>query len=252
MEKILTALIPNRIMKKMVEVVVPGMALLFFLSISTAIGGSLDLTGGNLGAHDELLPPTGHDPLASHPAHWSFMTGAPAIGLVTNVNYFIHDHGPISVGNIDALSAGQIQNIQAAAAVWNTSGANVFLTEVFSDALDEIHVHGLSGPICGSATAIGCASFSYFTAHQGVYGDGDQHHQMASELIPGGVSELAMLTRSDWYTGVAGAIGGAQLDYTTVAIQEFGHLLGLGHNDVPAGHLEAPLSPMNGQLAFRE
>ncbi len=51
-----------------------------------------------------------------------------------------------------------------------------------------------------------------------------------------------------WYSGPAGGIGGGELDFLTVAIQEFGHHLGLEHND--AGHGDFGSSPMNGVLPF--
>ncbi len=51
-----------------------------------------------------------------------------------------------------------------------------------------------------------------------------------------------------WYSGAAGGIGGGSLDFLTVAIQEFGHLLGLEHNDSGGPHPDFALSPMNGIL----
>ena len=59
-----------------------------------------------------------------------------------------------------------------------------------------------------------------------------------------------MYSGPTWYSGPAGGIPAASLDYLTVAIQEFGHHLGMGHNDVAHGHPagEIALSPMNGSL----
>ena len=53
-----------------------------------------------------------------------------------------------------------------------------------------------------------------------------------------------------WYSGPAAGIPAGSLDFLTVAIQEFGHHLGLSHNDAAHGHpaAEIALSPMNGLL----
>ena len=53
-----------------------------------------------------------------------------------------------------------------------------------------------------------------------------------------------------WYSGAAAGIGGAQLDFLTVAIQEFGHHLGLEHNDSGGPHGDFGSSPMQGTLPF--
>ena len=81
------------------------------------------------------------------------------------MSWFLDNH------NGTTLSAAQEARIRDAATVWNGAGANVSLTEVFSDGLADIHVHGDSGSGCGG-TAIGCAETTFFLAHSGVYGDG--------------------------------------------------------------------------------
>ena len=53
-----------------------------------------------------------------------------------------------------------------------------------------------------------------------------------------------------WYSGAAGGIAGGELDFLTVAIQEFGHHLGLEHNDPGGAHSDFASSPMNGSLPF--
>ena len=99
------------------------------------------------------------------------------------------------------------------------------------------------------------ASFTWFLAHNPAgYADAHPQHEFVSNLfVPFSNTRqvLSMDIRGDWYTGAAaGGIGGAQIDYLTVAIQEFGHLLGLGHNgNASAGHAaDEALSPMNGLL----
>ena len=100
----------------MIGVVVPGIALLFFLSISTAIGDSLDV-GGAIGTNDILVPGDHEGGAGADPdAHFTFMTGVPSSGAVTTVTYFIDNHG-----GADNLSAGQILNLQAAAGIWNAT-----------------------------------------------------------------------------------------------------------------------------------
>ena len=158
---------------------------------------------------------------------------------------FVHDHG-----GANALTTAMVDRINDSAGVWNSSGAQVDLNEVFSDATADMHVHGDSTSGCGTG-ALGCAESNFFTAHTpSTYGDGDAHHQMASQQVAGGVQEMTMYTRSDWYTGAAaGGIGGSEYDYMTVAIQEFGHHLGLAHNSGTSGHSGSASSPMNGSLA---
>ena len=216
------------------------------------IDEDLGIAGGHFGTHDFLIPPgEAHTtpppgPAQTEAAHWSWVSATPP-AVLTNVNYFIDNHG----GN--TLTATQIQRIQDAAGVWNTSGAGVSLTQVGTDALADLHVHGANTSACGG-TAIGCAAFSYFIAHNPVgYSDLHPQHLMAGNMTSPGIQVMTLLTRTDWYTGAnSGGIGGAELDYMTVAIQEFGHHLGLAHNDSTTGHpsAEFSISPMNGILPF--
>ena len=213
-------------------------------------------------SHDSLVADgIQHDgtDIDGHPAHWSWVATPPDdLPGVTTVNYFVDAaaHG----GN--ALSAAQIADIHAAASVWNNSGANVSLSSVATDALADIHVHMDSASGCGGS-AIGCAEISWFTAHNGNYPPGSGHpavpgathpqHLLASQVL-GGTQELTMLDLlATWYSGAAGSIGAFQLDFQTVAIQEFGHHLGLEHNgNASHGHpaAEEGLSPMNGLASF--
>ena len=57
---------------------------------------------------------------------------------------------------------------------------------------------------------------------------------------------MTMITGWSWYSGASpGGIGGSELDYMTMAIQEFGHHLGLTHPDtIPIGHPDMGTSPM--------
>ena len=211
----------------------------------------LGLAGGHYESHDARLTSGAPDD-HGHTGHWTWVKPTPP-AAVTTVNYYIHNHG-----GLDALSADQILRIQEAAGVWNTSGANVSLVEVGLDTLAEIHVHGT--PI-GS---LGLASFTFFTNHNvdgfGSTGTGytdghPQHHMVGNVELPFAFSNmrqvLSMDIRADWFNGAnAALIGAAQFDYKTIAIQEFGHLLGLGHNgNASAGHAaDEALSPMNGNL----
>ncbi len=168
------------------------------------------------------------------------------------------------------MTAAQLADIATAAGIWNASGANVKLVAVAADALADIHVHMDAVLGCGSGS-IGCAESSYFLAHNpGGYGAGSGHpvpgspaphpqHMMASQLVVGATQELTMnshfgapLAPVPWYSGPAAGIPAGSLDFLAVAIQEFGHHLGLAHNDVPHGHpaAEIALSPMNGLLPF--
>ena len=64
------------------------------------------------------------------------------------------------------------------------------------------------------------------------------------------VQELTFLDDStfgpSWYSGPAGGITGAELDFLTVVIQELGHHLGLDHNDSGGPHGDFGSSPMRG------
>lgn len=200
------------------------------------------ITKAHIATHDQIISTTDH----GHASHLTFMPSAPPSGGILTVSYFIHSHA-----GANALSAGQIARIQGAAGVWNGAGANVMLSEVLTDASADIHVHGDSTSGCGGG-ALGCSEFAFFTAHSGTYADSDSHHEMASNLDGfGTLQELTQLRRSDWYTGAsAGGIGASEFDYMTVAIQEFGHHLGLGHNSGASAHADTALSPMNGTLPF--
>ncbi len=118
-----------------------------------------------------------------------------------------------------------------------------------SDAAADIHVHMDSVSGCGGG--IGCAEFTFVSAHDGsLYGDSHPQHEMVSNTFPNPLGqELTMIDiGATWYSGAAGGIGGGQLDFLTVAIQEFGHHLGLEHNDSGGPHPDFGLSPMNGLL----
>ena len=201
----------------------------------------LGIAKAHFGSHDLLITSGDH----GHPAHWSWVDPTPPSSLTT-VTYFVHSHG-----GVNALSVDQIARISDAAEVWNTSGALVALSEVASDSIADVHVHGDGASGCGGG-AIGCAEFTYFLAHNPLgYTDGHPQHEMASNQ--GFTQELTMLRRTDWYTGSdPSGIGGSELDYMSVAIQEFGHHLGLSHNDSTTGHplAEFNISPMNGVLQF--
>lgn len=199
-----------------------------------------------IGTHGFLVASVVH----GHDAHWSWVATPPTDApTVTAVSYFV-DTG--AHGGSAALTAGQISDIHAAAAIWNTSGANVSITLAASDATADIHVHMDTTSGCGSA--LGCAEFAYFVAHDALtYGDAHPQHEMASNKFFNLVQEMTMHDDStfagSWYSGAAGGIAGSEYDFLTVAIQEFGHHLGLEHNDAAAGHGEAAVSPMNGVLS---
>ena len=184
---------------------------------ATSIGGVTDT--GSLGAHDFIIDPASH----GHAAHWSWLATPPTDApTVTAISYFVHSgaHGGA------ALTAGQIADIHAAAGIWNASGANLFLSSAVSDAAADIHVHMDTTSACGGG--IGCAEFSFFTGHDSLlYGDSHPQHEMAGNTIMPLFQELTMIDiGATWYSGAAGGIGGGQLDFLTVAIQEFGHHLG--------------------------
>ncbi len=206
---------------------------------ATPIGGGTDT--GNSGVHDFAIDPVSHE----HEAHLSWVATPPTDApTVTSVSYFLHAgaHGGA------ALSAAQVADIHAAAAVWSASGANLSLTAAVSDAAADIHVHMDTTSGCGGG--IGCAEFSFFNAHDGLlYGDSHPQHEMAGNTLSPLIQELTMVDiGATWYSGAAGGIGGGQLDFMTVAIQEFGHHLGLEHNDSGGPHPDFASSPMNGLL----
>ena len=205
------------------------------------IAGGVDHFHGTSSSHDQLVSTGDH----GDTAHITWMSGAPPDGSIANVNWYLDNHG-----GTDDLSAAQQARIREAAAVWNAAGANVMLTEVFMDALADVHVHGDSVSGC-SGTPIGCAETAWFTADSGPYADTDNHHMMVGNTNTALLQVLTQLTRSDWYTGAAaGGIVGTELDYMSVAIQEFGHHLGLGHNSGGGPHGDSANSPMNGALPF--
>ena len=211
------------------------------------------ITNAHIAGHDFLIDPASHDAEA---AHWSWVSTSPTdFPTITSVSYFIHDHGP----GPDAISATQFDRLHDAAAVWNTSGANVVLTEIFSPGTEDIHVHNASTSACGSfPPVLGCAAFSYSTGHNaGGYPPGSGHPAMPGAFHPqhlmtsiGGPQTLTMQTGPSWYSGAdPGLIGAGEHDYMTVAIQEFGHHLGLTHpTDPGAGHPDDGTSPMRGTL----
>ncbi len=210
---------------------------------ATSIGNGLDT--GTLGSHDFAIVPGAH----GHAAHWSWVATPPTDApTVTSISYFVDSgaHGGL------ALSAAQIADVHADASVWSASGANILLSAAGSDAAADIHVHMDTTSACGGG-AIGCAEFTFFSGHDSLlYGDSHPQHELASNTITPLFQELTMLDDStftgSWYSGAAGGIGGSDLDFLTVAIQEFGHHLGLEHNDSGAGHGDFGSSPMNGIL----
>jgi hypothetical protein len=199
---------------------------------------------GSFGSHDFEIDPITHE----HEAHWSWVATPPTDApSVTSISYFLHAGGHAGAG----LTPAQVADVHAAAAVWNDSGANLVLSAAASDAAADIHVHMDTTSGCG--VPIGCAEFTFVTGHDALtYGDGHPQHEMASNTLSPLIQELTMYDDStfggSWYSGPAGGIGASDLDFLTVAIQEFGHHLGLAHNDAAAGHPDFGSSPMNGGL----
>lgn len=206
------------------------------------------LVYAHVAEHDFLIAPGTHGDPGVEPAHWSWVASSPTDApTVTSVPYFIHSHVA------DPISATQLDRLHDAAAVWNTSGANVVLTEVFSDPAAGIHVHNDSTSGC-SGGAIGCAAFSYFTSHNpSGYPPGSGHPEPAHaglthpQHLMGGLQTLTMLTGGvTWYSGSSSTVPVGEHDYMTVVIQEFGHHLGLTHPDDPGlvPHGDQGTSPM--------
>jgi len=172
------------------------------------------------------------------------MASAPPNGSMVHVYWYLEDHG-----GSDALTPDMVDRIRDAAEVWNDAGANVQLVEVFTLAEADIHVHGHSTSPCNSSVS-GCAERSY-TLTETKYADGHKHGRMVK------TQTLTMITKPPgfgstytWYAGAdPEAIGFYQYDYTSVAIQEFGHHLGLGHADGGDGHPDSADSPMTSSLA---
>lgn len=259
-------------MGRQIKIVTLGATAVFLWAGSTAFadfthGGFVidrvdELTGvsyGHIAGHDFfILPGSDHGPDGGpeqiEAAHWSWVaispTEAPA---VTPVSYFIHDHG-----GAEAISLTQFDRIRDAAGVWNTSGANVVLTEFIIGGTEDIHVHNDSTSACGTFGAggtLGCAETSFFTTHNPTgYPPGSGHPAVPGATHPQhlmtsffGAHELTMLTGPSWYSGAdPGSIGGTEHDYMTVVIQEFGHHLGLTHPDDPGvvPHGDMGTSPM--------
>ena len=180
------------------------------------------LTYAHYATHDALIESGSH----GHTAHWSLLDSIPPTGPVV-VKYFVDT-------SHDSLSGAQVDRINDAANVWSNTGANLTLQRVFSDAEADIHVHETD------VSGLGLASFSYQNHSAIGYSDGHPHHKLSS-----GNLTLSMDARGDWWTEPGGIPSGFfdsnRYDYMSVAIQEFGHLLGLDHN--PDGN-----SPMNGSL----
>jgi hypothetical protein len=228
------------------------------------------LAGGHYGSHDLLINPGIDGPhtnsggaAGSELAHWSWVATSPTdLPALTTVKYFLHNGAGLH-GAAPAMTAAQVADIATAAGIWNASGANVVLVPVATDAAADLHVHMDTTSGCGGG-AIGCAEFTYFLAHNPAgYGAGSGHpvpgdpgphpqHMMAGNTLGPLLQELTMYSGVTWYSGPAVGIPVGSLDYLSVAIQEFGHHLGLGHNDVAHGHPagEIALSPMNGLLPF--
>ena len=234
----------------------------------------LGIATGHYASHDILLGVhSGVGGTTSEVAHWSFVATSPTDApVVTTVKYFLHNGAGLHPAPALVMTAAQIADIATAAGIWNGSGANVELVPALTDATADIHVHMDATSGCGPG-AIGCAEFSYFLAHNPAgYGAGTGHpvpgdpgphpqHMMASQMVVGATQEMTMYSHTGippgpgavipWYSGAPGLIPAASFDFLTVAIQEFGHHLGLGHNDFLHGHpADIALSPMNGILPF--
>lgn len=232
---------------------------LVLFSFSAGIAQAISLDGLDyvvLGSHDFFVEASSH----GHDAHWSWVATPPSdIPTVTEVTYFVDSaaHGG------SALTAAHLADITAAAGVWNAAGANLLLSEVFSDDAADIHLHMDTTSGCGGG-AIGCAESAFYTAHSVFdYGPSSGHpegagathpqHLMAGNTVAPMLQVLTMYDDSTfggtWYSGSAGGIGGSQLDFFTVAIQELGHHLGLEHNEA-GDHADFGSSPMNGSLPY--
>lgn len=232
---------------KIKTIFIRGLIVLAAMTLLVTVTQAATISTGFFAAHDDLLGGVaGH----GHASHTTWVGTTPP-AVPTNVDWFLHNHS-----GTDSISVSQEARIRDAAGVWTSSGADLSLTEVSTDAAADIHVHGDATSGCGGGGVIACAEFAAFSAHNSSgYADGDPQHRMAGNSFTCSgpfCQELTMYTRSDWYSGAsAGGIVGGQLDYMSVAIQEFGHLLGLLHNDSTTGHpfSEYSISPMNGLLS---
>ncbi len=222
----------------------------------------------HIASHD-FLNPLAH--AADDDSHWSWVATSPTDApVVTTIKYFVHNGAGLHPGG-PAMTVAQVADIATAAGIWNASGANLNLVAAATDATADLHVHMDTTSACGPGP-IGCAEFTYLVAHNPAgYGAGSGHpvpgpagphfqHKMMSNLdglFDPTRQELTMYSVDPggvawpWYSGPAAGIPAGDLDYLSVAIQEFGHHLGLGHNDAaqPFPHgADIPLSPMNGLL----
>ncbi len=162
-----------------------------------------------------------------HTDHVTWDTDPSTDAMVT-VTVLVHDHGNnLSTDKTDRLNDA-IAEVNSAA---TNFGALLNLQTVTDEtAAHQIHLHEDSTSGCGGS-ALGCAEFAIFIDHAGEFGDGDGNHLYAGEDTSGGRAEATLLSGFNWYTGAdAGAIGGSQYDYQTVATQELLHLVGLDHD----------------------